>query len=138
MVQDESICPGDLPDAVRADLLKIVKHRLSVHPVKIQADIEVFFGFFVLFCFVLFCFVLFCFVLFSLPLLLSPPPSFSPFSFLLSSRSNASPTKESKQSNPPSEQGSRKEKNKSMMSRFSCSPPRCILCLLLPLIPPMG
>uniref|UniRef100_A0A7S4JVI4 S1 motif domain-containing protein n=1 Tax=Paramoeba aestuarina TaxID=180227 RepID=A0A7S4JVI4_9EUKA len=41
MVQDESICPEDLPDAVRADLLKIVKHRLSVHPVKIQADIEV-------------------------------------------------------------------------------------------------
>jgi len=42
MVQDETILDQcDIPDEVKADLLKVVKHRLAIHPVKVQADIEV-------------------------------------------------------------------------------------------------
>lgn len=42
MVQDEGILePFDIPKEVKEDLLKLVKHRLAIHPVKIQADIEV-------------------------------------------------------------------------------------------------
>jgi translation initiation factor 2 subunit 1 len=42
MVQDESLMPeSDVPEEVKADLLKVVRHRLAIHPVKVQADIEV-------------------------------------------------------------------------------------------------
>lgn len=42
IVQDESLlAPYDIPEEVKAELLKVVKHRLAIHPVKVQADIEV-------------------------------------------------------------------------------------------------
>jgi len=42
IVQDESLlAPYEIPEEVKADLLKVIKHRLAVHPVKVQADIEV-------------------------------------------------------------------------------------------------
>tara|TARA_R110002050_G_scaffold114300_1_gene229677 strand:+ start:237 stop:890 length:654 start_codon:yes stop_codon:yes gene_type:complete len=43
LVQDESILEGiELTPEVKAELLKVVKHRLAIHPVKVQADVEVF------------------------------------------------------------------------------------------------
>ena len=43
MVQDETIVSTfDIPQEVKDDLLKLVKHRLAIHPVKVQAEVEVF------------------------------------------------------------------------------------------------
>jgi translation initiation factor 2 subunit 1 len=42
VVQDETILdPYEIPENVKTDLLKVIKHRLAIHPVKVQVDIEV-------------------------------------------------------------------------------------------------